>query len=1072
MESEDREKSIVPTGSGRKPIRGYEDSIEIISTPTAGADFGEIDPYAYLQVIWKHRKVSSIFFLIVVLTALFVSFLTKPMYKATATVEVALEKPRIVEFPEVVEADTSGSEFYNTQAELIKSRSMAEAVLSRYNLWDNPDFNISQPNFNPIPVLISFVDEAVNSIKTIFTGYEGEKSSAEHKANGEKARRDGKIEQFRSRVNVSSSDTSRIITIEFKAYSPVFAAKMADSIAETFVNWTLDRKLEATRNAREFLQRQLAEVKGDLEKSEEALHKFSVDNNIVSLDASQNLIYHQLEKLNDSLAQTAAERTAKESLYKSVESGNPNEILEVINDPIIQNLKSQYNNLLVDYSNLSASFKPEYPPLKQLQAKIDEVRARLNEETKKRVEAIKADYEIAAQKEEGLKKRAQEQEKLAMSLNEKTIQYKALEREVQSNKSIYESLLQRFKETDIAGGIRAGNIQVVDHAAIPTSPFIPNIPRNLLLAILVGLVGGVGIAFVLEYLDRTVKTPEEIREKMRLPVLGTVLKLTESKGYRRLRNPIEKLYMLEPRSPFSESIRTLRASIVLSSQDHPVRSILVTSCWPGEGKTTIATNLAISFAYGTNRVLLVEADLRHPTLSKTFGISKSSLGLSNYLMFGSEVSEIIHSTDIPQLFVLPSGSINPPNPSELLQSEEMKKLLSKLRSEFDYLIIDSSPAIGLADSLVLSTIADATVLVAGVGMTMRRDISHIVKQLSDVGAQFLGVIINGLEAGQDHHYYRYDQYYNRDRTQDRRIEVGIGDYHRREEFDERGELKNTPYPNLLISLQKRKKTGILDIDSHLKFRIYFLEGFPVFVEGGDSKMLLGNIVFSEGRIKQEDYQKALNNLAQTKKKIGEVMVEMGFISPHELDWLLEYQIKEKLIRGFECTTGTYAFKAVGDFVKDMLVYKINTLQVIYEGIKRFGDSRKIEKKFFTIKELALLSGLNLGERLSKVKRLIEIKEAQKEPFDLDGLIINVEPEFAEKLRDVGFSPTEFRFLRSLKESGELEDILSNNRLSREDALKLIYFLNLSGFLEIKIKEPESDYRHYSRFSAEGLSRES
>lgn len=684
---------------------------------------------------------------------------------------------------------------------------------------------------------------------------------------------------------------------------------------------------------------------------------------------------------------------------------------------------------------------------------------------KKRVEAIKADYEIAAQKEEGLKKRAQEQEKLAMSLNEKTIQYKALEREVQSNKSIYESLLQRFKETDIAGGIRAGNIQVVDHAAIPTSPFTPNIPRNLLLAVLVGLVGGVGIAFVLEYLDRTVKTPEEIREKMRLPVLGTVLKLPGSKGYRGLRTPIEKLYMLEPRSPFSESIRTLRASIVLSSQDHSVRSILVTSCWPGEGKTTIATNLAISFAYGTNRVLLVEADLRHPTLSKTFGISKSSLGLSNYLMFGSEVSEIVHSTDIPQLFVLPSGSINPSNPSELLQSEEMKELLVKLRGEFDYLIIDSSPAIGLADSLMLSTIADATVLVAGAGMTMQRDISHVVKQLSNTGAQFLGVVINGLEAGQDHYYYRYDQYYNRDRTQDRRIEVGIGDYHRQEEFDEKGELKNTPYPNLLISFQKKKKTGILNIDSQLKLRIYFLEGFPVFVEGGDSKTLLGNIVFSEGRIKEGDYQRAISRLAKTKKRMGEVLVEMGFISPHELDWLLESQIKEKLIRGFECTIGTYTFKSGGDFVKDVLIYKINILQVIYEGIKRFGDSRRIEKKFFTIKELAMLSGLNLSERLSKVKRLIEIKEAQKEPFDLDGLTINAEPEFIERLKDIGFGPAEFRFLRSLKENAELENILSGDRISREDALKLLYFLNLVGFVEIRIKEPELGYEHYSRFSA-------
>lgn len=1064
MESEEREKNIVPTESKSRSLKKYEENIEIASTPADNE--GEIDPYTYLQVIWKHRKVSLIFLLAVVGTALLVSIFTKPMYKATSTVEVALEKAQIVSFKEVLEDSTSNEEFYNTQAELIKSRSMAEAVLSKYNLWDDPELTISQINFNPIPLLLSYVDEAVDSIKLVFTKQEEEKgtdteSIAERQAKREKIRRDGKINQFLSRVEVTPGKDSRIIVITFQAYNPAFAAKMADTIADTFVGWSLERKLEATRNAREFLHRQLADVKTDLEKSELALHKFSADNNIVSLDANQNLILSQLQELDKSLAQVTAEKTAKESIYKSVESGNPDEIMEVLSDPIIQGLKTQYNSLLVDYSSLSASFKPDYPPLKQLQTKIDEIRARLNDETKRRVVAIKADYKTSAKREELLKERAGEQEKLALALNEKTIQYRALEREVQSNKTIYESLLQRSKETEVAGGIKSGSIQVVDHASIPLVPFAPNIPRNIMLAILVGLIGAVGIAFAREFFDRTVKTPEEIREKMRLPVLGAVLRLPESKGYKGLKNPIERLYALEPRSPFSEAIRTLRASITLPSQDRSLRLILVTSCWPGEGKTTIASNLATSLAYGPNRVLLVEADLRHPSISETFGISRNSFGLTNYLMFGSEIGKVVHSTDIPQLFVLPCGAANPSNPSELLHSEGMKELLGKLRSDFDYVIIDSSPAIGLADSLMLSTIVDATVLIAGAGMTMRKDISYIVQQLSNVRARFLGVVINGLETGRGSYYYGYDQYY-RDKTRPRSMEIETtDDQHLEEKFDERGELKNTPYSNLLISLQRRKKTGILDIDSQLKMRIYFIEGFPVFVEGGDSKTLLGNFALAIGKIKQEDYERALGKISQTKKKIGEVLIEMGFVSPHELDRLLESQIKEKLIRGFECATGTYTFKSEGTLVNNMLLYKINLLQVIYDGIKRLGDPRTIERKFFTIKELALLPGLNLNERLKEVKRLIEIKEEQKAPFGLEGLIINAEPEFTEGLRDVGFSPTEFRFLRSLRESRELEDVLSSNRLSREDALKLLYFLNLVGSVEIRIKELESDNGHHN-----------
>jgi capsular exopolysaccharide synthesis family protein len=770
MESEEREKSIVPADS--KPLKRYEENIEIVSTSTIGEG---IDPYTYLQIIWKHKTMGLIFFAVVVGTALAVSLLTKPMYLAQSTVEIALERPKVVAFEEVLEVNTSDPEFFNTQRDLIQSRSMAEAVLSRFNLWDHPEFYTWQPLLNPVSIMLSYAKRVVRTIKKsielVFAkpGDDGS-NSVIGETDWEKIERDGVISVFLSRVKVKPSQDSRIITIGFEAYSPTFAAKMADAIADTFVEWSLDRKLEATRNAREFLQRQIKEVKSALEKSEAALHQFSVDNDIVSLDKDMNLVYSQLETLNSSLAQATAEKTAKESLYKSVESANPNTILEVTSDPLIQDLKNEYNKLLVEYSNLSALFKPEYPPLKQLQAKIDEVRARLNEETKRRVAAIKADYQTALKKEEGLKKRLEEQEKLAMALNEKTIQYRILEREVQSNKSIYESLLQRFKETDVTGGIQSSGIQVLDRAPIPTVPFKPNTTRNLMLAAIVGLIGAVGIAFLREFLDRTIKTPEEITERMRLPVLGAILRMPENKRYKRLTAPTEKLYLADPRSPFSEAIRTIRASIMLSSDDHSLRSILITSCWPNEGKTTVATNLALSLAYGSNRVLLIEADLRHPGVGKIFGIDESRPGLSNYLMFNSELDEVIHSTDIPQLFVLPVGSIIPSNPSELLQSEEMKQLLDRLRDDFDYLVIDSSPAIGLADSLMLSTITDATVLVASAGITMQRDISHVVRQLSNVKARFLGVVINRLDSARDAYYYRYDYYY-KDRAQDKKIEI-------------------------------------------------------------------------------------------------------------------------------------------------------------------------------------------------------------------------------------------------------------------------------------------------------------
>jgi capsular exopolysaccharide synthesis family protein len=300
---------------------------------------------------------------------------------------------------------------------------------------------------------------------------------------------------------------------------------------------------------------------------------------------------------------------------------------------------------------------------------------------------------------------------------------------------------------------------VLDHAAVPLAPFKPNIPRNVLLAFLVGLIGAVGIAFVREFFDRSIKTPEEITEKMNLPVLGAIVKLSSSSKKRVISSA--RLYVTEPGSAFSEAIRTIRTSIVMSSESgDSLHSVLVTSCWPTEGKSTLASNLALSLAFGSNRVLLLEADLRHPSLGRAFGIDRNEPGLSNFLLADAEIEDIIHFTDTPQLFFIPAGSIISSSPSELLQAEKMKRLLDSLKEDFDYVIVDSPPTIGLSDSLVLSKLTDATVLVVSSGITMQRDIVHAVKQLSNVGARLLGVVVNRLDSKHENYYYRYNYYRN------------------------------------------------------------------------------------------------------------------------------------------------------------------------------------------------------------------------------------------------------------------------------------------------------------------------
>lgn len=771
MVNEERGKNIVPAEGGRPPKK-YVENIEILSRPT---DDEQVDPYSYLIIIWKHRKIGLIFIFFVLASALLISILTKPMYLATSTIEVALQKPKVVGFEDVIEVTTRDPEFFNTQKDLIMSRAMAEAVLSKFDLWDHPDFKISQINLNPVSIFYSYLMMAVNSfvnpLKSMFSDSEGQDFSnyADVVKIGlrEKIKRDKVVDQFLSRVEVTPTKESRLLTIEFEAFNPQFAAKMSDAIADTYVEWNLERRLQATHGARDFLKKQLAEVKTDLGLSEKILHEYKKKYDIVSIDTDKNKVFGTLDSLNKSLSQTASEKTAKESLFKSVESGDPDSIIEVINDPLIKGLKSDYNKLMVEYSDLSSFYKSEYPSLKRLQAKIEGVRERLKEEINKRVAAIESDYKIVSQKEELLKNRVEEQESLAMSFNEKTIQYRNLEREVKSNQSIYESLLQRLKETDVTEGIKSSPIQVVDHAFIPTKPFKPNTPLNLMLALTVGLIGAVGIAFLREFFDRSVKTPDEIREKMHLPVLGAIYKLNGYKHQKELESPSAKLCIANPRSPFSESIRNIRLSILLSTNGQATSSILVTSPWPGEGKTTLAGNLAISLTFGGKSVLLIDADLRRPGLSKTFGIGEGIPGLVNYLLYLSEMEDIIHSTDIPQLFLLPPGSKIPHDASELLHSDEFKQLLQHVKEKFDYVVIDSSPSIGFSDSFLLSTLVDGTVIVASTGTTTQKDLSYVVKKLYDIDARFLGVVLNRVEEGRDAYYDNYYKYYDNAMTNDK-----------------------------------------------------------------------------------------------------------------------------------------------------------------------------------------------------------------------------------------------------------------------------------------------------------------
>ncbi|MDA2918210.1 polysaccharide biosynthesis tyrosine autokinase [Desulfobacterota bacterium AH_259_B03_O07] len=735
-------KGLVPEEQGRA-LRRYPQSPEVLRAYPVEE---EADLRKYLDVIWRRKNIILTFFVVVVVTTLIGSLIAKPVYKATAKLEIAREDPNILKFEEVFQIDGRSLEFYETQFILLKSKSLAKQIIDKLNLLNHPEFS----NNNEKPSIFSNLISGIKGIITKAFNRKNVNGRLSDDIGGESIL----VNKFLDRVEISPIGESRVVDISFEANDPKLSAEAVNSLANGFIEWNLNRKVEATKEGRKFLKKQLEHSQINLEKSEEELNEFSKKSDIISLDKNMNLTYHQLSELNDALAKAETERIGKESLHKHVLNGNPEAIPAVVNDDYIQGLKAEHAKINAEHSQLTAIFKPEYPKVKESAAKVAEMKAKIDEATNSIVASIQSDYGAAVKREELLRKRHQKQKGLASSLNEKAVQYKIFQREVDTNKSIYDSLLQRLKETEVSAGVQASNIQVVDYASTPISPFKPRILLNLLLACIIGLFGGVFIAFMMEYFDNSVKDLEDIRDDLRLPVLGGIFNVDKEKD---LNFPLEKAFLLAPKSHFAEAFRTIRVSLLLSTPGNPPRTLLITSSRPQEGKTTVSINLAVSFAQAGSRVLLLETDFRRPRIGHVFG--KNGLGLTSYLTGNASLEEIINKVDIPNLSIITTGQL-PVNPAELLGSEEMKNLIENLSEKYDFTILDGPPIIGIADALILSSITNGTVVVANAGSTPRDALRGVIERLWSFNSRVLGVILNRMDAGRQSYYYKNAYYYN------------------------------------------------------------------------------------------------------------------------------------------------------------------------------------------------------------------------------------------------------------------------------------------------------------------------
>jgi succinoglycan biosynthesis transport protein ExoP len=630
-----------------------------------------------------------------------------PMYRATAQIEIEKEDTKLLSFQEVVQVDTTDVDYYNTQYKILKSRSLAATVAKDLKDAGNPqDANLTR--------------DAVLGMT--------------------------KVEPVRN---------SRLVDVTAESAIPEQAARLANSLAEAYIEQDLDKKVESIRMASEKLGEELTKAKTRLDESEQRYTEYKERNNIVSLNEKQNLVLEELSRLNEAAALARTERLKKEARYNQLKP-LPLEQLrheeEVISNPMVQSLRQNELEALQRIDTLSKRYGEKHPNMISARSELVKLGEAIDAQILKVVEEVKNSCEKAKSQEEQLVQAVEKKKQEVIEFTRRVNQYESLSREVETNKKLFDEILNRTRETDISQRTEKSNIRVVDRAEVPKSPFKPRTKLNLMLALIGGLIVGCGAAFFVEHLNDKVEDPADIEGFLAKPFLGAVPMI--SGEYDEIEERA-KVTHLSPQSTTSEAYQTLLASIHYSPSANGVRTILVTSCGPAEGKTTTLTNLGIAAALNGKKVLLVDSDLRRPTLHRIFGLRKD-IGFTDYLLGEAGLGHIVQESDIPNLSVIARGTSSP-NPSGLISSDRMKEFPALVKDKFDLVFFDSPPCTVVADPLIIANLVDAVVNVTQSGRYSRKLVGRALDLLDGVNANVLGVVLNEVKE-RDHRYYYYYGY--------------------------------------------------------------------------------------------------------------------------------------------------------------------------------------------------------------------------------------------------------------------------------------------------------------------------
>jgi exopolysaccharide transport family protein len=714
----------------------------------------------YLRVILKHRWTVISVFSVIVITVAIHAFTATPIYEASTRLVIEKENPKVVSIQEVMAVDASGTDYYQTQYKIIESRAVAREVLRRLSSAEIETL-FPEPKDGFILNVKQTICAWISSIRSLL---KTEDDITRERA-GEVSEANERVSAFIHNMKVSPIFNSRLVDVGFEAEDPVLAVKVVNTIAAAYIDKNLETKLAAVQNAVKWLHNRIEEERNKVEKAEHALLRYKEGQGIITdfTSDTEKITAQKLAEMNTQVVEGASKRVEAGTRYKQAAAlaNSPDmlgSISEVLENELIQNIKSMEVALYKRMSELSKKYGQKHPRMLAIESEIKTLQDRKTQEVNRVISSLRNEYEVALAREESLKAALAKQKKESLDLNQKAIQYGVLQREAESARHMYDLLIKRFKETTLTEDMKTGNIRVIDRAEVSKNPVKPRKRRNLLLAVIVGLLTGTGLAFFFEYLDNTIKIPEDVKRHLKIPYLGPVpLFEPASKG-----NPggdmnQELVTHHDPKSTASESYRGIRTNILFSAAESAPQVILITSAGPREGKTTTALNLGITMAQAGSKVLLLDCDMRRPKLHKAFSLAKDR-GISNLLVGGKAQDGALRHTPVPNLDVIPCGPI-PPNPSEMLGSKRMSDLLHRLRKEYAHILIDSPPSTAVTDSAVLSKSVDGVVLVIRAGDTAREMVKNGIGQFEAVGAHILGAILNGVDIGRDKYYYYY-QYYH------------------------------------------------------------------------------------------------------------------------------------------------------------------------------------------------------------------------------------------------------------------------------------------------------------------------